>query len=74
MKSMDVLVIDEIGKISAATARPQHHRPTNSKGFEEVLDCKAVRPRLTEATHHNACGPSAADMTTRRVRMTPIWM
>lgn len=69
MKSMDVLVIDEIGKnISGNGHDPNITGRSNSKGFEEVLDCKKLFVRgLTEATHHNACGLSAADMTTRRV-------
>jgi hypothetical protein len=69
MKEIDVLVIDEIGKnISGNGHDPNITGRSNSKGFEDVLDCKKMFVRgLTEVSHHNACGLSAADMTTRRV-------
>ncbi|MGB4589381.1 MAG: lactate racemase domain-containing protein [Clostridiaceae bacterium] len=69
MKEIDVLIIDEIGKnISGNGHDPNITGRSNSKGFEDVLDCKKMFVRgLTEVSHHNACGLSAADMTTRRV-------
>lgn len=69
MKSMDVLIIDEIGKnISGNGHDPNITGRSNSKGFEDIIDCKKMFVRgLTEQTHHNACGLSAADITTRRV-------
>lgn len=69
MKSIDVLIIDEIGKnISGNGHDPNITGRSNSKGFEEILDCKKMFVRgITEISHHNACGLSAADMTTRRV-------
>lgn len=69
MKEIDVLIIDEIGKnISGNGHDPNITGRSNSKGFEDVLDCKKMFIRgLSKGTHHNACGLSAADITTRRV-------
>ncbi|MBW8383712.1 MAG: nickel-dependent lactate racemase [Youngiibacter sp.] len=69
MKDIDVLIIDEIGKnISGNGHDPNITGRSNSKGFEDVLDCKKMFVRgITEVSHHNACGLSAADITTRRV-------
>jgi hypothetical protein len=69
MKEIDVLIIDEIGKnISGNGHDPNITGRSNSKGFEDVLDCKKMFVRgITEVSHHNACGLSAADITTRRV-------
>ncbi|ETA80097.1 lactate racemase domain-containing protein [Youngiibacter fragilis] len=69
MKGIDVLIIDEIGKnISGNGHDPNITGRSNSKGFEDVLDCRKMFIRgLTEVSHHNACGLSAADITTRRV-------
>lgn len=69
MKEIDVLIIDEIGKnISGNGHDPNITGRSNSKGFEDVLDCKKMFIRgLSKGSHHNACGLSAADITTRRV-------
>ena len=66
--SIDVLVIDEIGKnISGNGADPNITGRSNSAGFDDILDCKKLFIRgLTEATHHNGCGIVHADVTTRR--------
>lgn len=69
MKSIDVLIIDEIGKnISGNGHDPNITARSNSAGFEDILDCKKMFVRgLTDVSHNNACGLSAADITTRRV-------
>jgi len=69
MNSIDVLIIDEIGKnISGNGHDPNITGRSNSKGFEHILDCKKLFIRgLTKESKHNACGLSAADITTRRV-------
>ena len=67
-KDIDVLVIDEIGKnISGNGHDPNITARSNSKGFDEILNLKKLFIRgLNEETHHNGCGMSAADITTRR--------
>jgi len=69
MHSIDVLIIDEIGKnISGNGHDPNITGRSNSKGFEDILDCKKMFVRgLTKQSHHNVCGLSAADITTRRM-------
>lgn len=69
MKEIDVLIIDEIGKnISGNGHDPNITGRSNSKGFEDVLDCRKMFIRgLSKVSHHNACGLSAADITTRKV-------
>jgi len=66
---IDVLVIDRIGKnISGNGHDPNIVGRNNSglPGFKEVLDLKKLFIRgLTPETHHNACGLSCADVTTR---------
>jgi len=66
--SIDVLMIDEIGKnISGNGADPNITGRSNSPGFSELLDCKKLFSRgLTQETHHNGCGIAHADITTRR--------
>ncbi len=68
MHDMDVLIIDQIGKnISGNGADPNITGRSNSKGFEDVINCKKMFIRgLTEETHHNGCGINHADITTRR--------
>ena len=68
MPSIDVLIIDEIGKnISGNGHDPNITGRSNSPGFEDVVDLKKLFVRsLNEETHHNGCGLSAADVTTRR--------
>jgi len=68
MHSMDVLIIDQIGKnISGNGHDPNITARSNSKGFDDILDCKKMFIRgLTEETHHNGCGINCADITTRR--------
>ena len=68
MPSIDVLVIDEIGKnISGNGHDPNITGRSNSAGFEDIIDIKKMFVRgLSEETHHNGCGLSAADITTRR--------
>ena len=67
---IDVLVIDEIGKnISGNGADPNviGRNSVGGKGFEDILKLqKLIMRGLTEETHHNACGFSLADVTTRR--------
>lgn len=66
--SIDVLIIDEIGKnISGNGHDPNITGRSNSGGFEDALDLKKLFIRsLNEETHHNGCGLSVADVTTRR--------
>ena len=68
MPHIDVLVIDEIGKnISGNGHDPNITGRSNSAGFSNIIDIKKLFIRgLTEETHHNGCGLSAADVTTRR--------
>lgn len=68
MPRIDVLVIDEIGKnISGNGHDPNITARSNSAGFEDIIDIKKMFIRsLNEETHHNGCGLSAADITTRR--------
>ncbi len=67
-KDIDVLIIDEIGKnVSGNGHDPNITSRSNSKGFDEILNLKKLFIRgLNEETHHNGCGMSAADITTRR--------
>ncbi len=64
---IDVLIIDEIGKnISGNGHDPNITGRGNSPGFDDVLNLKKLFIRgLTEESHHNGCGLSAADITTR---------
>jgi hypothetical protein len=64
---IDVLIIDEIGKdISGNGHDPNITGRGNSPGFEDVVNLKKLFIRgLTKASHHNGCGLSAADITTR---------
>ncbi|MEY8762058.1 MULTISPECIES: lactate racemase domain-containing protein [Clostridium] len=66
MPSIDVLIIDEIGKnISGNGFDPNIVGRSNSPGFDDVIDLKKLFIRgLTEETHHNGCGLSNADITT----------
>lgn len=66
--SIDVLIIDEIGKnISGNGHDPNITGRSNSEGFEDALDLKKLFIRsLNKETHHNACGLGVADVTTRR--------
>ena len=65
---IDVLIIDKIGKnISGNGADPNVTGRNGVGGFEGILDLQKLFIRgLTEETHHNACGISMADVTTRR--------
>ena len=66
---IDVLVIDEIGKnISGNGADPNVTGRSNVPGFGEgILNLqKMVVLNLNDETHHNGCGISLADVTTRR--------
>ena len=75
--AIDILIIDEIGKnISGsgmdpnATGRPLTRLP----GFEDAPDIQRIVVRdLTEATHGNATGLGAADVTTQRVVRKMDW-
>lgn len=69
MDSVDILIIDEIGKnISGAGADPNVTGRSTEPGFSDILDLKRLFVRgLTEETHHNASGLGIADITTRRV-------
>lgn len=69
LKNIDVLIIDEIGKeISGNGHDPNVTGRSNSPGFEKILNCKKLLIRgITEKSHHNGCGLSAADVTTRKV-------
>ena len=75
--AVDVLVVDEIGKnISGAGMDPNATgRPgTGLPGFDDVPDIHRIVVRdLTEATHGNATGLGAADVTTQRVVQKMDW-
>jgi hypothetical protein len=66
-KSCDVLIIDEIGKnISGNGHDPNVVGRNNSGDFPEIFSVQRVFIRgLTRETHHNGCGLSGADITTR---------
>lgn len=68
--ALDVLVIDEIGKnISGFGHDPNIVGRINSGlgGFDDILKLQRLFIRgLSEQTHHNGCGISAADITTRQ--------
>lgn len=65
---IDVLVIEKIGKnISGNGADPNITGRSCQPGFEGILRLqKMVILGLSEETHHNACGITHADVTTRR--------
>ncbi|MDR0310563.1 MAG: nickel-dependent lactate racemase [Acidobacteriota bacterium] len=67
-RDIDVLIIDEIGKnISGNGADPNVTGRSMAPGFEGMLNLKKLFIRgLNKETHHNACGISLADVTTRR--------
>ncbi|MBT6272642.1 MAG: DUF2088 domain-containing protein [Chromatiales bacterium] len=75
--AIDILVIDEIGKdISGAGMDPNATgRPgTRLPGFDSAPDIQRIVVRdLTEATHGNATGLCAADVTTQRVIRKMDW-
>jgi hypothetical protein len=76
-KEVDVLVIDEIGKeISGfghdpnVTGRANGYEP----GFSDILHINKMFIRgITEISHHNGCGISEADITTRRCLNSIYW-
>ena len=75
--SMDVLVVDQIGKnISGSGMDPNvTGRPnTGLPGFDDAPDITQIVVRdLTEATHGNATGLAGADVTTQRVVTQMDW-
>jgi hypothetical protein len=79
-KKCDVLIIDEIGKnISGNGHDPNVVGRNNSGDFPGVFSVQRVFIRsLTKETHHNGCGLSGADITTRRclndVDWVPTWI
>lgn len=66
--SIDVLIIDEIGKnVSGNGHDPNITARSNSPGFENMMQIQKMFIRgLTQETHHNGCGLAMADVTTRR--------
>jgi len=76
-KDLDVLVLDEIGKnISGFGFDPNVVGRINSglDGFSDILTLQRLVIRgLSEQTHHNGCGISAADVTTRRCLQDIDW-
>lgn len=76
-KELDVLVLDEIGKnISGFGFDPNVVGRINSglEGFSGILSLQRfVVLGLSEKTHHNGCGISAADVTTRRCLQDIDW-
>ena len=72
---IDVLIIDQIGKNISGNG----HDPNitgRSVSTDLPIDTKIQKifiRGLTEATHHNGCGISAADVTTRRVLNDIDW-
>lgn len=75
-RSLDVLVIDEIGKnISGNGYDPNIVGRNNSGGFPEVLDLQRLFIRgLTKESRHNGCGLACADITTRRCLNDVDWV
>jgi hypothetical protein len=69
---IDLLIIDQIGKnISGNGHDPNVTGRNITRSFKGVLELKKLFIRgLTEETHHNACGLSECDVTTRRVLNT----
>lgn len=76
-KELDVLVLDEIGKnISGFGYDPNVVGRINSglPGFSDILKLERLCILgLSEQTHHNGCGISAADVTTRRCLRDIDW-
>lgn len=72
---IDLLIIDEIGKnISGNGHDPNVVGRNISRTFNDVLDLKKLFVRsITEESHHNGCGLSCADMTTRRCLNDVDW-
>ena len=72
---IDLLIIDEIGKnISGNGHDPNVTGRNITRSFKGVLELKKLFIRgLTEETHHNACGLSECDVTTRRVLNDVDW-
>lgn len=75
-KQLNVLVIDEIGKnISGNGHDPNIVGRNNSGDFPEVLSLQRLFIRgLTAESHHNGCGLSCADITTRRCLNDVDWV
>ena len=80
MSSIDVLIIDEIGKnISGNGFDPNIVGRSNSPGFDDVLKLQKLFIRgLSKESHHNGCGIAMADITTRRclndIDFTTTWV
>lgn len=76
-KTLDVLIIDEIGKnISGLGCDPNIVGRNNSgiRGFSKILKLQKLFIRnLSYETHHNGSGLSAADVTTRRCLQSVDW-
>lgn len=72
---IDLLIVDEIGKnISGNGHDPNVTGRNITKSFPDVLDLKKLFIRgITPEAHHNGCGLSAADITTRRVLNDVDW-
>ena len=75
LPGIDVLVIDEIGKNISGNG----HDPNitgRSVSTDLPVDCRIQKifiRGLNEGTHHNGCGISAADITTRRALNSVDW-
>lgn len=75
-KELNVLIIDEIGKnISGNGHDPNIVGRNNSGDFPEALTLQRLFIRgLTKESHHNGCGLSCADITTRRCLNDVDWV
>lgn len=72
---IDVLIIDEIGKnISGNGHDPNVVGRNITNSFDGVLNLRKLFIRgITEEAHHNGCGLSSADITTRRCLNDVDW-
>lgn len=72
---IDLLIIDEIGKnISGNGHDPNVVGRNITRSFQGVLDLKKLFVRsITEESHHNGCGLSCVDMTTRACLNSVDW-
>lgn len=74
-KDIDVLIIDEIGKNISGNGHDPNVTGRNLSGsFKKELNLKKLFVRgITPEAHHNGCGLSACDVTTRKVLNDVDW-
>lgn len=72
---IDVLIIDEIGKNISGNGHDPNVTGRNLSGsFKDELNLKKLFVRgITPEAHHNGCGLSACDITTRKVLNDVDW-